>query len=114
MTKNNDFDKKDLQDVIAGIEEKSDSYLLISVPKDLGMKLSGDDSLVLKTSDVIDAINNNPTVLSSRWTDFQAIAMGAVAAKVVLEQLDSPAKKGFCAGLLCSVIDAYVDDEEDL
>lgn len=103
-----------LQESTKEIEKNGDSYLLVSVPESLGKNLSDKGSVTIKAKDIADAINNNPTVITSRCTDFQALVIGTAAVVATLNQLTDPDDKKFCAGVLYSVIDTYVNDEEDL
>lgn len=103
-----------LQKSTEEIGKNGDSYLLVSVPGSLGKNLSDKGSVTIKAKDVADAINNNPTVITSRCTDFQALVIGTAAVVATLNQLTDPDIKKFCAGVLYSVIDTYANDEEDL
>ena len=103
-----------LLEIIEEIKKSGDSYLLISMPKDAGSALK---NTVIKASDIIDivnAINNNRIVITSRCTDFQALVIGTAAVVATLNQLTDPDDKKVFAGVLYSVIDTYANDEEDL
>ena len=103
-----------LQKSTEEIGKNGDSYLLVSVPGSLGKNLSDKGSVTIKAKDVANAINNNPIVITSRCTDFQALVIGTAAVVATLNQLTDPDDKKFCARVLYSVIDTYANDEEDL
>lgn len=109
-----------LQKSTEEIGKNGDSYLLVSVPGSLGKNLSDKGSVTIKAKDVADAIdvanaiNNNPIVITSRCTDFQALVIGTAAVVATLNQLTDPDDKKVFAGVLYSVIDTYANDEEDL
>ena len=103
-----------LQKSTEEIGKNGDSYLLVSVPGSLGKNLSDKGSVTIKAIDVANAINNNPIVITSRCTDFQALVIGTAAVVATLNQLTDPDDKKVFAGVLYSVIDTYANDEEDL